>query len=215
MLDKKIKVCIIDDDKNYRESLKAILKHEQNIIISNEYTSGTEALKALEYNFNPDVCLIDIMMDGLSGLDIGRFIKDKNPDIHIIIMTAYPDQETMNDAAELQADYIEKGTRLETIIDKIIVHARSKNQEQIISLNKSNRHLFNYLQLIERLDEVQKKINTLSKTQKKVMHYRSQGLKIEDIAIEMGIDEGTVKTHINRAMKKLDIPNLLEYITFM
>lgn len=211
-----VKVAIIDDDKSYRDSLKRILEKDDRITIYGEYNCAEDFLKVINSPFRPDVCLIDILLKKMSGVECCRIIREKYPDIYILIMTAYPDTKTFAEVRDIGADYMEKGTKIEVLIDKIITSVVSDkethNKSNLISLKKKNENTFSYLKLANELEEARRNINNLSKTQIEVLKLRQIGKSVKEIAEILNIGTGTVHTHITRAMKKLSLPNLIDYI---
>ncbi len=116
----RIKVSIIDDSKSYRNSLRNMLEVDQRICICDEYDSGTAFINTLDSNFHPDVCLIDVVLKDMSGIECAKKVIEKDLNIHIVIMTACPNTESFSEARKIGADYIEKGPRFEAIIEHII-----------------------------------------------------------------------------------------------
>ena len=132
----RIKVSIIDDSKAYRNSLRNILEADRRICICDEYDSGTAFINVLDSNFQPDICLIDVVLKDMSGIECAKKIKEKDPNIHIVIMTACPNTESFSEARKIGADYIEKGSRFEAIIDHIITKCSSSMNNNIRNSNQ-------------------------------------------------------------------------------
>jgi DNA-binding NarL/FixJ family response regulator len=208
----RIKVAIIDDNKSYRDSLKKVLEEDERICIYSEYDSGAAFIKGLDSPFKPDVCLIDVVLKDISGIECGKRIKDKKPDIHIVIMTAYPDAESFSEARKIGADYVEKGPRLEALIDQIITTSVPGQREKLISLKSDGQLKIGHLDLLNELDALEKRALELSENQIKVIKLKKSGKSVKEIARIMGVEPGTVHTHLKRALKKLHPPNLLDYI---
>lgn len=207
-----VKVAIIDDEDNYRLSLKKILEQDQRILIYREYKSGKEFLRDINSPFQPDVCLIDIVLNDMSGIDCAKKFKEKHPHIHIVIMTAYPDLNTLKEARSIGADYIQKGTRTETFIDKIITTLElSKNGDLVAAINESKLS-FDHLKLVEEIEQAKLRLSQLSYTQLQVLKLRKDGKSINEIAAILNVKAGTVGTHFKRALEKLQIPNMIDYI---
>ncbi len=208
----RIKVTIIDDSKSYRDSLKKILGEDERISIYSEYDSGNAFIKSLDSPFKPDVCLIDVVLKDISGIECGKRIKEGYPDIRIVIMTAYPDAESFSEARKIGADYVEKGPRLEALLDKIITTSVSGRKEKVISLKSNGQLRISHLDLLNELDALEKRALDLSENQIRVIKLKKSGKSVKEIAKIMGITPGTVHTHLKRAMKKLNLPDLLDYI---
>jgi len=104
MLKKKILIC--DDEIGIRESLNLILQDNYELSFC---SNGQECLECLSAGKQFNLLLLDIKMPKVSGLDILRNIKQKNPDLKIIIITGYKSVETANEAVKAGAiDYIVK-----------------------------------------------------------------------------------------------------------
>ncbi len=115
-----IKVCLIDDDELVREGLKLTLSLDKRIHIHEEYNSGYNLLKNLNSKFNSDVCLIDISLPDISGLDLAKKIIAQKPYIHIIFISAYLSSDISDEAKKLGADFAEKGIKGDILIEKIV-----------------------------------------------------------------------------------------------
>lgn len=210
-----IKVTIIDDDESHRDYLKAILKKDQRIELFSEFESAYAFLKEFKEVINIDVCLVDVYLGDMSGIELAKMIKKHSPLTHIIIITAYPDLSNFSEAfIQLEADYIEKGTGAELILDKIIARSHQPSmEEQFLSLKKITQEAKKYFFLFaSELEGIQLRVDKLSKVQRKVLQLRKGGRSIDDIAKQLKISASTVRTHINRGLKKLGLPNILKYI---
>ncbi|MDH4127442.1 MAG: response regulator transcription factor [Spirochaetota bacterium] len=208
-----IKVAIIEDDESYKESIKEVLAKDEHIRIYREYSIGRDFINDLNSPFQPDVCLVDIVLGDMSGVDCCKQAKIKKPNIHLVLMTAYPDPKTFAEAREIGADYIEKGPRMKAFIKDIITTVKSSKEEQFISINSQTDKLnIRYLELAGELEKVKKNFSLLSDNQLKVLKLKKLGKTEKAIAEILNMNQGTVHTHVKRAFKKLKIPNLLDYI---
>ncbi len=211
-LTNNIKICILEDDKEYRESLKKILLKEERIRIYGEFDNVHDCLKTFQSPFKPDVCLIDIVLKGeQSGIDCARIINKNWPHVHIIIMTSFPDARYLAESKELEADFIEKGTRGEVIIDKIVTSSKLAQRELFISLSNEKSDL-DPINLIHQIQNAQRQISTLSDYQRKVLKFKLEGKSVSETATQLQMNPRTVRTHLRRALQKLDLPDLLKYI---
>ncbi len=207
-----IKVSIIEDDEAYMDSLKQILLNDR-LHLYGDYTSGHEFLSTLNSPFQPDVCLVDIVLGDMSGIDCCKRIKETKPDVQLIIMTAYPDVKTFSEARQLGADYVEKGTRIETLMDKLITMMESSKNESLISISNHTKLGFeDYLNLVNELEASNARSLNLSEKQIQVLRLKNSGKSLGEIAKMLNMSYGTVQTHLTRAMNKLKLPNLLDYI---
>ncbi|MGA7144176.1 MAG: sigma-54 dependent transcriptional regulator [Desulfobacterales bacterium] len=119
----KTKILIIDDEMIMRESLAGWLKRDGHDVVS--AASGEDAMQILK-NSRFDILLVDIKMEGMSGLDVLRLVKESDPDVAVVMITAYGSISTAVEAMKKGAyDYFLKPfdpDALGVLIDKIILH---------------------------------------------------------------------------------------------
>ncbi len=209
-----IKVCILEDDEAYKDTLKEVLSQDDRIKVYGEYSLGARFIQDLNSPFEPDVCLIDIRLaDNISGMECARQIKEKNAHIHVIIMTAYPDSQSLAQSKTIGADYIQKGTIGEVLVNKIITHFNFSKKEQIISINHTDEKDSGYIILLAKeIDEIKKRAQELSYYQREVLRLRKADKSINEIADLLNMKNNTVRTHLERGLKKLNLPKILKYI---
>ena len=208
-----INVSIVDDDRSYRNSLKKIFEEDKRISIFSEYDSGKSFIESLNSPFLPDICLIDIVLKDISGIDCLEKVKALKKNIHVIIMTAYPDLNTFTKAMQLGADYIEKGVRIESIIDKIVSAYNDRYSEYFYSIKAKNLENLNFMGLAIEMANAKKRMKLLSPSQNKILSLKLEGKQVKEIAEILEISPNTVQKQINRIYNKLDLPNLLEYLS--
>lgn len=98
-------ILVVDDEIGPRESLRAILKSEYQVLVA---TEGEQAIRTVEESA-VDVVLLDLRMPGVSGVRVMERIKTIDPDIEVILITGYASYETVLEALRLHAfDYIPK-----------------------------------------------------------------------------------------------------------
>ncbi|MDH4128184.1 MAG: response regulator transcription factor [Spirochaetota bacterium] len=207
-----IRVSIIDDDNSYRNSLKKILERDNRIRFHSEYDSGYNFLRNIDSPFQPDVCLVDVVLKDISGIECCKQLKEKHPKVHIVIMTSFPDAKTFTEARKIGADYLEKGPRVEAFIDRIIATVATSKRERLISLQMNDNLKFEYLELANELENVKTRLSTLTTNQLLAIKSKNEGKSEKEIAKILNVNPGTAHTHIKRALEKLNLPNLLDYI---
>jgi DNA-binding NtrC family response regulator len=120
-------VLIVDDEKCIRLTLTAFIKASGHTATAVE--DGAEALRVLREEA-VDVVITDLIMPGISGTELLRQIKEKTPQIQVILMTGEPDLESADDALRCHAfDYLAKPMTKDTILDAIQRAIAAKPQE--------------------------------------------------------------------------------------
>ncbi len=125
------RTLIVEDSAFYRQLLKEALNSRFPSMEIFEATDGEEALEKIETQ-PPDLVFMDIKLPKESGLDLTKKIKTKNPNIVVIILTAYDIPEYREAAKQYKADYfLSKGSATKenilTLVDSIILDRRVDN----------------------------------------------------------------------------------------
>jgi DNA-binding NarL/FixJ family response regulator len=123
-----IRVLLVDDDALFLQSLEALLADDQRLEIVGKALSGAEALELAAAN-EPDVVVVDIRMPGMSGIECGRLIRERDPRSHVVLISGSIFGDQRPDPAESRASaYLAKSevaARLcATIVDLITPVAR-------------------------------------------------------------------------------------------
>ena len=111
------KILIVDDEQNVCEFLGEFLQDKGYLVI--KARSGSKALRYLEKN-NPDLVLLDILMHGMSGLEVLKRIRKLYPDLPVIILTGVKDKQVVDDIINIgPVDFIPKPIDLD-VLEKCI-----------------------------------------------------------------------------------------------
>ena len=114
----RIRALIVDDRHRSRNGLRALLDTWPEIEVIAEASNGQEAVQRTE-EYQPDVVLMDVRMPVMNGLEATRFIKDRWPDVSVIILTIYTTYQA--DAVAAGADaFLVKGCRPEEMLKAIL-----------------------------------------------------------------------------------------------
>ena len=114
-----VKIMIADDQQLIRESLKIILNSDPSFEVVKVVGSGQEVLDVLETE-SIDIILLDVRMPSMSGVECTRLVKKKYPNIKVIILTTFDDDEYIYDALKYGASgYLLKGCSLEELSSAI------------------------------------------------------------------------------------------------
>ena len=115
-------LLIVDDEEGPRQSLRIVFKNDYNVFVA---SNGTEAL-AIARERHIDVAVLDIMMSGMSGVEVLKHLKELDPSVEVVMLTAYETIETARQALRYGAsDYLNKPFDIPTMRAAVRVPWRS------------------------------------------------------------------------------------------
>lgn len=209
-----IKVIIADDIQILRQGLRAILSQDPEIFVAGLAADGKEALELCRKQ-QPDVVLMDMRMPHYDGSwGISR-IKKQFPQIKILVLTTFDDQETVDAAIINGADgYILK----EMEDDKVIQSVKAVCAGMRIfgdSVFEGMRRQMHSAKASKPQDEkLAARIDSLTERERDIMRCVAQGMDNKEIAAELFLAEGTVRNHISRILEKLNLKDRTQLAVF-
>ena len=206
----KIKLIIADDHPILRSGVKSVLLKDPQIEIIAEAKDGEEAYNLILKN-NPDVALIDVEMPKMTGLEIARRIATEKPNISIVFLTMYKDEEMFNEAMDAGAyGYVLKENAVEDVLESVKVVSEGKHY---ISPRISG-YLVSRLNKQNGLTSQIPSINDLTKTERIILKLISLEKTTQQIADELYISYKTVENHRNNISKKLNLSGTHSLVKF-
>ena len=183
-----IRVLAVDDHPLLREGIAALIGPESDIKLVGEAASGVEAIEKFRA-LHPDVTLMDLQMENMSGIDAIIAIRGEFPAAHIIVLTTYDGDALAERALKAGAQaYVLKGSVRKDLLETIrAVHAGSKRVQPQIAAELAS-HVG---------DE------RLSAREIEVLSLAASGNSNKLIAFRLSITEETVKGHMKSVMAKL------------
>lgn len=192
-----IKVMLVDDHEMVRIGLAAVLETEEDIQIVGEAGNGADGIKLVEQT-KPDVVLMDLVMDGMDGIETTKRITQMYPEVKVIVLTSFLDDEKMYPVIEAGAfSYLLKTSRASEITGAIraAVNGQSILESQVAT------------KMMNRLRQPQQASahDDLTEREMEVLRAIAQGKSNQDIADELFIGIKTVKSHVTNILSKLDV----------
>ncbi|MFZ5909802.1 MAG: response regulator [Chloroflexota bacterium] len=195
-----IKIIICDDQAVVRDGLELLLGLEKDLQVVGCVQDGAEAVE-LTTQRQPDLVLMDLKMPGMNGIEATRQIRAKFPEVKVLVLTTYDDDEWVFDAIRAGASgYLLKDTPREKVVEAIrgTVLGRSfvdpavagKLLEQVASRQTQPASL-----LTEKLTE----------READVLNLLARGLNNAEIARQLHLSEGTVRNHVSAILDKLGV----------
>ena len=198
-----IKIMIVDDQPLVREGLGTLLGLRPEIEVVGMAGDGTEALKkALE--LQPDIVLMDIRMPTTNGVEGTKLIKERLPDVKVLILTTFNDSEFVFDALEEGASgYLLKDMPTDTIAQAILTvhHGGVVLPKEFTSQVLPELRMKNH----DKPAELPNDLRELSDREREVLMHLGQGMNNKEIADTLFITEGTVKNHVSNVIQKLGL----------
>ena len=204
----KINILIAEDHAVVREGTRRILEQESDFNVVAEASNGEEAIE-LAGRSKPDVAIMDISMPKVDGIEATKRIKEKYPNIAILILTAYDDEQFIFSLLEAgAAGYLLKSVRSREVIDAVRqVHAGESVLHPIIARKVLNR-------FVSAPDKQSKEtvFEILSTREMDVLKLATKGLSNQDIADELCLSLRTVQAHLGHIFNKLGVSSRTEAV---
>ena len=198
-----IRVLLADDQALVRAGFRVLLQSAPDIEVVGEAASGQEAI-ALAGQTQPDVVLMDIRMPVLDGLAATRRIvaDEQLAGVHVLILTTFESDEYVFEALRSGASgFVVKDIEPADLLQAVHVVAGG---EALLSPGVTRRLIAEFASRPERRAGSPAKLAALTEREREVMALVAAGLSNEEIADELVISPATAKTHVSRAMAKLD-----------
>ena len=199
-MNETIRVLITDDHSIVREGLTLILETAESIEVVGEAADGAEALKLVAEK-EPDVVLMDLRMPGMDGLTAIEHLQRDQPQVAIIILTTYNEDDLMLRGLQAGAKgFLLKDTVRETLLDTIYAAAKG---ESLLGADVMARLLIQTQRGGKRPSTT--KENPLTDRELQTLQAVAAGETNKGIALQLGISERTVKAHLTSVYNKLGV----------
>ena len=195
-----IKVLICDDQEIVCEGLQRILESDEEIRVLGTAHNGLEALEQVEKN-KPDLVLMDLKMPEMNGIIATRKIREKYPDISVLILTTFDDDEWLFDAIRSGASgYLLKDRPRSELINAI---KGTVSGGSYVDPAVAGKILNNVAQSIPQKAPTMD--TSLSDRELEVLRLLAMGLSNADIAKRLYLSEGTVRNYTSGIFTKLNV----------
>lgn len=201
-----IKILIADDQELIRESLKIILSTNHEFEVIDTVGSGKEVVESIRRHI-PDIILMDVRMPDMDGVQCTKFVKEVYPEIKVIILTTFDDDEYIFSALKYGASgYLLKGVSLDELtsaIKTVLQGGAIFNPNVASKVTKIFSEMAKNNIVAERIHD--EDLPNLSDTEWKIIQQVSQGLSNKEIAEILKFTEGTIRNYLSVILDKLQL----------
>jgi DNA-binding NarL/FixJ family response regulator len=201
---------LVDDHTLFRQGVRRLLESESDFEVVGEAADGGEAVeKARE--LRPDIVLMDIGMPGLSSFESSRQIKKNRMETKILFLTMYEDEDYLVQCLEVGASgYVLKDTpaaQLLTAVKDVYKGGKYLSSQVLGKLVEDFRSRV-------RDTRMRPRMSTLTPREREILKLLAEGNSVKEIAVILGLSVKTVEAHKFNLMRKLDIHNKAQLVTY-
>ena len=202
-----LRVLIVDDHDIVRKGLATLISRQEDIVVAGEAGTAAEAVeKATE--LAPDVVVLDIRLPGGSGIEACRDIRAHNPDIKVLMLTSYSDEEAVMGSIMAGASgYLLKEIRSQEIVEAI---RRVGQGQSLLDPAVTNR----VLERVRRGRE-QDPLAQLTEQEQRILELIAEGDTNKEIAREVNLSDKTVKNYVSNILGKLEMSRRSQAAAYM
>jgi two-component system response regulator DegU len=202
----KIKVSIISPQSLFRQGVRHSLAGMSSIEIISEAEANDEALSAVESSL-PDVVMVDIDSPSDGGLKLARQIRQRLPNIGVIVLTSTPDDDQLFQAIKAQAAaYLSKDITADELVNTVKRAAKGEHpiNESFVSHPKVAEQVLHHFRELPLGQGAESFVSPVTSREQEILNYMAKGYLNKQIALALEISEQTVKNHVTSILRKLN-----------
>lgn len=207
-----IRVLLVDDQELVRAGFSMVLDAQEDISVVGHAANGREALEAAA-SLRPDVVVMDIRMPEMDGVEATRALSLETDPPKVLVLTTYEIDEYIYEALRAGASgFLLKDTNLDDFVEAIRVVAGG----EALLAPSVTRRLLSEFAARRRPEEpaAPPQLEELTERETEILRLVARGLSNAEIAAELVVGETTVKTHVSRVLRKLDLRDRVQAVVF-
>ncbi len=204
-----IRVVLVDDHDMVRQGLRLLLEEQDDIQVVGDVADGLAALNLVE-RAKPDVIVVDLMLAGLSGLEVARHVRQRYPMVQVLVLSMYSNVAHVAAALRIGATaYVVKEAGSRELVTAVRESAQGR---QYLSPQLDRKAIQDYQ---ERLNDLHADpFDTLTKRECEVLVLVAEGYTSAEIAERWVVSRRTVETHRAHMMRKLGFSSQADVVRF-
>lgn len=203
-------IVIVDDHLLFAEGLKELIEEKGSLGHCVIYQNGEEALQEILAT-KPDLVLLDLHLPGLGGLEIARILREKMPNLRILVLTMDVSSRSLLEALALGVSgYLVKSSPFTRILQDI----KTALQGDMVIGTEMAQYLAQGLQFLHSEPKTSRAFDELTKREKEVLQLVVQGKDNRTIAEELFLSEKTVKNYVTNILNKLNLEDRVKLVVF-
>jgi len=207
----KIKLVLVDDHEIVRDGIKSLLLNSDNIEIVGEAANVDELFNLLNAH-RADIIIMDISLPGKSGIDITKELSTKYPDLKVLILSMFTEEEFIYNAIKAGAKgYLPKNSKQEDLLTAITA---IQNGEEFFSPLISKVLMNSYVKKIRNENNFENDKEKLSKREMEILQLVVKGFSNKEISEKLFISIRTVETHKTHVLQKLNLKSTVDLVKY-
>jgi len=204
----KLRVLLVDDHEVVRAGIKALLDAQDDMVVVGEAGTAEEGIRRVGYD-QPDVVVLDVRLPDRSGVEACRDIRSRFPDVQVLMLTSFADEEALMAAILAGASgYVLKRVKTTDLVDDI---RKVGAGESLLDADMTER-LFERLRTGPKQDPL---LSRLSNQEQVIVDHIAEGLTNRQIAEEMFLAEKTVKNYVSNLLAKMNMSRRSEAAAYV
>jgi len=210
----QIKIALIDDEQLILEGVKMLLSNEKNISVCVTADNGPDFIEQLERiseNDFPDIALVDVQMKPMNGFELVEILKEKYPDLKIIILSSHYKTSILGYMVKLGVSaFLPKNSNKKIFIEAITM----VNKNGVFFTAEDHQMLFTYMNSSAKKNSLFETEDELSEREKDVVKLICQEFTNNEIGEKLFISPRTVESHRQRILEKIGAKNTVGIVIY-
>ena len=207
-----ISILLADDHEIFRQALSLLLSSQPDFKVVGLAVDGGQALNLVEA-LRPDVAVLDLLMPGMSGVEITHQVSKRFPGTRVVILSMYADESYVVSALQNGASgYVLKESSTADLVRAVRSAAAG---QRFLSPSLAERAINAYIESRGSASAVRSELDLLTAREREVLQLSVHGLTAAAIAERLSISVRTAETHRNHLMHKLGVHNQEELAAYL